>query len=36
LEEDIYNFNETGFAIGLIVTARVVTRADITGRLKLL
>jgi hypothetical protein len=25
LEEDIYNFDETGFAMGLIATARVVT-----------
>jgi hypothetical protein len=26
--EDIYNFNETGYAMGLIATAKVVTRAD--------
>jgi hypothetical protein len=24
--EDIYNFDETGFAIGLVATAKVVTR----------
>jgi hypothetical protein len=26
--EDIYNFNETGFAMGLIATTKVVTRAN--------
>jgi hypothetical protein len=26
--EDIYNFNETGFVIGLVATAKVVTRAE--------
>ncbi|RJE17288.1 Pogo transposable element [Aspergillus sclerotialis] len=30
--EDIYNFDETGFAIGLVATARVVTRADYYGK----
>ena len=30
--EDIYNFDETGFAMGLIATAKVVTRAEMTGR----
>jgi len=30
--EDIYNFDETGFAMGLIATAKVVTRADMYGR----
>ena len=25
--EDIYNFNETGFIMGLVATAKVVTRA---------
>ena len=29
--EDIYNFDETGFAMGLIATAKVVTRAETTG-----
>lgn len=28
LSEDIYNFDETGFVMGLISTARVVTRAE--------
>lgn len=28
LSEDIYNFDETGFAMGLVSTAKVVTRAD--------
>jgi hypothetical protein len=32
LPEDIYNFDETGFAIGLIATAKVVTRAEYYGR----
>ncbi|RJE17670.1 Pogo transposable element [Aspergillus sclerotialis] len=32
LPEDIYNFNKTGFAIGLISTAKVVTRAEYYGR----
>jgi hypothetical protein len=30
--EDIYNFNETGFAMGLITTSRVVTRAEMLGK----
>lgn len=30
--EDIYNFDETGFAMGLVATARVVTRADYYGK----
>jgi hypothetical protein len=30
--EDIYNFDETGFAMGLIATAKVITRADYYGR----
>ena len=34
--EDIYNFDETGFAMGLIATARVVTRAETVGRPALL
>ena len=29
--EDIYNFDETGFAMSLIATAKVVTRAETTG-----
>jgi hypothetical protein len=28
LEEDIYNFDETGFQMGVISTAKVITRAD--------
>jgi hypothetical protein len=31
-EDDIYNFNETGFAMGLTATARVITRAEYYGR----
>ena len=30
--EDIYNFDETGYAMGLVATAKVVTRADLTGK----
>ncbi len=29
LPDDIYNFDETGFAMGLISTAKVVTRATL-------
>jgi hypothetical protein len=32
LEQDIYNFDETGFQMGVISTAKVVTRAEIRGR----
>jgi Tc5 transposase DNA-binding domain/helix-turn-helix, Psq domain len=34
--EDIYNFDETGFAIGLISTQKVVTRAEYYGRRSIL
>jgi hypothetical protein len=34
--EDIYNFDETGFAMGLIATAKVITRAEYYGRRSLL
>lgn len=30
--EDIYNFDETGYAMGLVATAKVVTRAEMVGR----
>jgi hypothetical protein len=30
--EDIYNFDETGFAMGLIATTKVVTRANMPGK----
>ena len=30
--EDIYNFDETGYAMGLVATAKVVTRADMVGK----
>jgi DDE superfamily endonuclease len=36
LSDDIYNFDETGFAMGLIATAKVVTRAEFYGRRSLL
>jgi hypothetical protein len=35
-QEDIYNFDETGFAMGLVATARVVTRADYYGKASLI
>lgn len=31
-DKDIYNFDETGFAMGLVATAKVVTRAELVGR----
>jgi hypothetical protein len=34
--EDIYNFDETGFAMGLISAQKVVTRAEYYGRRHLL
>ena len=34
--EEIYNFEETGFAIGLISTQELVTRAEYYGRRRLL
>ena len=34
--DDIYNFDETGFAIGLIATAKVITRREYYGRRSLL
>jgi hypothetical protein len=34
--DDIYNFDETGFAIGLIITAKVITRREFYGRRSLL
>ena len=36
LTEDIYNFDETGFVIGLIVTAKVITNAETNSRLSLI
>ena len=32
LPEDIYNFDETGFAMGLTATAKVITRSEYYGR----
>ncbi len=32
LEDDIYNFDETGFQMGVIATAKVVTGSDRAGR----
>jgi len=32
LDEDIYNFDETGFQMGVISTAKVLTRSDRRGR----
>lgn len=36
LDEDIYNFDETGFAIGLTANAKVITRSEYYGRRSLL
>ncbi|EED14719.1 conserved hypothetical protein [Talaromyces stipitatus ATCC 10500] len=36
LPEDIYNFDETGFAMGLCATAKVITGSDRYARPKLL
>ena len=33
-EEDIYNFDETGFQRGVISTSKVITTLDRKGRLK--
>jgi hypothetical protein len=30
--EDIYNFNETGFAMGLVATTKVITQSSCEGR----
>ncbi|KAI2669700.1 hypothetical protein LCP963914a_9888 [Penicillium roqueforti] len=32
LDDDIYNFDETGFAMGLTATARIAARSDTGGR----
>ena len=32
VDDDIYNFDETGFAMGMIATARVVTQAERQSR----
>jgi hypothetical protein len=32
LPEDIYNFDETGFAMGLTLTAKVITQSEYYGR----
>ncbi|OQD78841.1 hypothetical protein PENSOL_c365G06833, partial [Penicillium solitum] len=34
--DDVYNFDETGFAIGLTATAKVITRSEFYGRRSLL
>jgi hypothetical protein len=34
IEEDIFNFDETGFQIGVISTSKVITTSDRKGRLK--
>ncbi|KKA21666.1 hypothetical protein T310_4295 [Rasamsonia emersonii CBS 393.64] len=34
--DDIYNFDEAGFAMGLCATSKVITRSDVYGRPKLL
>ena len=34
LEEDIFNFDETSFQIGVISTSKVITTSDRKGRLR--
>jgi hypothetical protein len=34
LQDDIYNFDETGFQMGVISTSKVVTRSERRGRPK--
>ncbi len=34
VDSDFYNFDETGFLIGIIIPGIVVTRADRRGRVK--
>jgi len=34
LKEDIFNFDETGFQIGVISTSKVITTSDRKGRLR--
>jgi hypothetical protein len=34
LEQDIYNFNEAGFTMGVIATTKVVTSLEAKSRLK--
>jgi hypothetical protein len=33
-EEDIFNFDETSFQMGVILTSRVITSSDRKGRLR--
>jgi hypothetical protein len=33
-EEDLYNFDETGFMMGMITTSMVITHADRCGKAK--
>jgi hypothetical protein len=35
LDEDTYNFDESGFMMGMILTGAVVTSSERRGRLKL-
>lgn len=35
-QEDIYNFNETSFTIGLIATTKIVTKAEMISKLFLI
>ena len=34
VEEDIFNFDKTGFQIGIILTSKVITLSDRKGRLR--
>jgi hypothetical protein len=35
MDDDIYNFDETGFAMGILATARVISRREETGKPRL-
>jgi hypothetical protein len=32
LDNDVYNFDKTGFMVGVAATSKVITSADIVGR----
>jgi hypothetical protein len=34
IEEDIFNFDETGFQMGVILTSKVIILSDRKGRLR--
>ena len=32
VDDDIYNFDETGFAMGVVATTKVISRREETGK----